>query len=64
MNKKLPAFLLALAFVAAPFKSVFAFECEVVAVTKKEIIMQCNEKQLTRNGVKVKSKVKVEPIKK
>jgi len=62
MDKRFPAFLLALAFIAAPFKPAFAFECEVVNVTKKEIIMQCKEKQLESNGIKVKGKVSVEKI--
>lgn len=60
MDKKFLACLLALAFLAAPFKSVFAFECEVIEVTKKEVIMQCKEKQLISNGIKEKSKIKIE----
>ncbi len=62
MDKKFLAFVLALAFLAAPFKSVFAFECKVVEVTKKEIIMQCKEKQIVSNGIKEKIKLKIEKL--
>ncbi len=62
MDKKFLAFVLALAFLAAPFKSVFAIECEVIEVTKKEIVMQCKEKQLASNGIKEKTKLKIEKL--
>jgi hypothetical protein len=64
MGKRNLAVLLTLAFLAAPFKPVFAFECEVIEVKKKEVIIQCDENQVKSNGIKVKNKIQIKKLKK